>query len=103
MKQCSMCAPIGLVALVMTGVILIGCETMNMPTPVTGDAVAGAITYVSNCAACHGVNGTGGSGPNIMGTSAADITAELGGTHAGGPFPGLTEQDRADIAAFLAL
>ena len=36
---------------------------------VTGDAVTGKILYDDNCATCHAAGGTGGAGPNILGSS----------------------------------
>ena len=31
-----------------------------------GDATAGQALYEANCASCHGTDGTGGSGPNLV-------------------------------------
>jgi mono/diheme cytochrome c family protein len=31
-----------------------------------GDAAAGEALYEANCASCHGTDGTGGSGPNLV-------------------------------------
>ena len=44
------------------------------PPPPNGYAVAGAATYATNCAACHGVDARGTSlGPNIVRRSASDV------------------------------
>jgi|GEM_PF-3172139 len=68
----------------------------------TGDAAAGETYYAANnCGDCHGPDGAGP--PNIMGADAQLIFDNLSGAdfHAGGMFT-VTEQDAADLAAFLA-
>ncbi len=69
----------------------------------TGDAQAGQTFYTANgCAGCHGADASGGVGPNIQGESADEIFSALtGGSH---PITisTLTEQQAADLAAYLA-
>ena len=69
-----------------------------------GDPVAGLAFYTTKgCAVCHGVDATGGIGPNIQGESAAEIFAVLSGAtaHTGGTVAGATEQDALDLEAWL--
>lgn len=67
-----------------------------------GDAAAGQAYYTAHgCAGCHGADASGGVGPNIQGKTAAEITETLtGGSH---PITvDITEQEAADLAAYLA-
>ena len=69
-----------------------------------GDAGLGDALYMSNgCAACHADDGSGDIGPDIRGESVQSLEDHLIGTeeHLGGKKPDLTDQDLADIAAFL--
>jgi mono/diheme cytochrome c family protein len=68
---------------------------------VTGDADAGAARFATLCAECHGDAGTGNVGPDITGSTSAEIAAKLaeGGVHAG--LPELTSQETDNLAAFL--
>ena len=70
-----------------------------------GDAVAGQAFFTANgCAVCHGADATGVIGPNLRSVTAADIFARLSGaeSHPGGTVAGVTEQDAADVQAWLA-
>ncbi|MFN7143853.1 MAG: c-type cytochrome [Myxococcota bacterium] len=74
---------------------------------IVGDATAGADLYAANCAACHGANGEGGTGP-AMSEVATKSDAEIEGYIVNGsddgampPFPNLTEQEIADIIAYI--
>ena len=72
-----------------------------------GDATAGATVYSANCTGCHGADGLGDTAPAL-----ADIAAEfddaqlaeivVNGTDEGMPaFPQLSEQEVADVVAYL--
>jgi len=67
----------------------------------TGDAENGATLYAANCMVCHGVDATGGIGPNIQGATADEITERVINAQGGHiTFP-LTEQEILDIEAYL--
>lgn len=71
----------------------------------TGDPVAGEAFFSGdNCGGCHAADGSGGFGPSLIGVSADEIFDHLTGvvTHTGGTRDGFTEQDAADLAAWLA-
>jgi len=75
----------------------------NGPSQLVGDAMAGASLFAANtCSACHGQDGSGP--PNIIGRSSSSLAehARDGQEHPGGAFPSLTDQDLANLAAFLA-
>ncbi len=71
-------------------------------------AEAGAAIYTANsCFACHCDDASGGclpSAPDIVGRDSATLQEQLQGEtpHTGGKFPDLTDQDIADLEAFLA-
>lgn len=71
----------------------------------TGDATNGATVFADNCAACHGADGTGGSGPDLTGESEgaeemADII--LNGEGDMTAFDGvITDQEIADVIAYV--
>ncbi|MFN7019786.1 MAG: PQQ-dependent sugar dehydrogenase [Phycisphaerales bacterium] len=69
-----------------------------------GNRDAGEMFIATNCFGCHGLQGLGGTGPNIRNESRIDIRKRLylEVPHPGGGFPGTTAQDHADIEAFLA-
>lgn len=108
-----------LTCLALSGMFLFGCETGVMTTdtesdsvpvstddsaPSGPDAARGEALYMSSgCAACHAADGSGGSGPDIQGVAVQTLDVFLIGaeTHVGGKQPDLTDQDLADIAAFL--
>jgi len=56
----------------------------------------------NNCAACHGADATGP--PSLIGLEADRILEKLDGSvsHVGGTFDGVSEQDAADLVAWLA-
>lgn len=66
---------------------------------VTGDATSGMALVTDNCAGCHGDDGASGFAPNIQGATAAIITEFI--MMDGHPNPELSEQDIADIEAYL--
>ena len=119
-----------LTCLALSGMFLFGCETGVMTTDTESDSVSvssdncvndacdptddsapsgpdaarGEALYMSTgCAACHAADGSGGSGPDIQGVAVQTLDVFLIGleTHVGGKQPDLTDQDLADIAAFL--
>lgn len=80
-----------------------GDMTGDMTGDITGDAVAGATLFSDNCMVCHGDGAAGGSiGPDIRGADAAGITDHANDAHEGHTTFGLSEQDVADIEAYLA-
>ncbi len=87
----------------------IGCTPQSAPT---GDTARGATLFAvadgvgPGCQACHCADATGGclmNAPNIQGKPYETIDARTRGSvsHPGGKF-NLTDQDIADIEAFLA-
>ncbi|MBN2560530.1 MAG: c-type cytochrome [Phycisphaerae bacterium] len=64
-----------------------------------GGGEDGAALFATNCAACHGADGSGP--PDVTGSTAAEIQAKIdaGGVHAGAA--GLTAAEVAAIEAFL--
>jgi len=70
----------------------------------TGMALEGATFFNNNCIGCHGMNGLGGSGPNIRNKDRLVIQARLTFQifHPGGQFDGSTPTDYANLEAFLA-
>lgn len=76
----------------------------NNNTAITGDATAGATFFSdNNCATCHGADGSGGIGPDIRMEDADEIFSRLSGgtSHPGGTVNGVTQQDAADVEAWL--
>ncbi len=78
----------------------------NDPATLTGDSAVGEMLYGSNgCASCHCPDATGGcalDAPTIVGVPAGDLNIHLRGP---APHPtkfNLSDQDLADLAAFLA-
>jgi cytochrome c551 len=67
-----------------------------------GGGDPGQQVYLERCAGCHGANGEGGSGPPLAGVDWTDRLQELfggGQSHFGAT---LTDQEIADVAAWLA-
>lgn len=52
-----------------TATVTINVTAPAAPPPTTAPAVDGAALYASSCAACHGVGGTGGFAPPLVGLS----------------------------------
>ncbi len=75
-------------------------------TALAGTAATGEAFYAANgCANCHGADASGGGGgPSLRETNCAAIFDHLSGkeTHPGGTVDGVTEQDAADLEAWLA-
>lgn len=72
-----------------------------------GDAAAGKQVFADNCAACHGGDGGGGSGPKLAGEDAyTDPQAVVDQVrNGGGGMPAfedrLSAQELADVSAFV--
>lgn len=72
-----------------------------------GDAASGAAIYSANCASCHGDDGTGGSGPALVGEVDEPSDVELatkilnGGLVMPGFADELGDQDVADLISFM--
>ena len=71
-----------------------------------GDAVSGEEVVSANCASCHGVDGTGGSGPNLVAEAGEDdaewVEVILGGEDSMPAFVDvLTDQEIADVLDWL--
>jgi mono/diheme cytochrome c family protein len=72
----------------------------------TGDATNGATVYADNCAACHAADGSGGIGPSLQGEASEEggeevVEVVLYGEDSMPAFPELTDQEVADLLAFL--
>lgn len=71
----------------------------------TGDPVNGATVFAANCAACHGADGSGGSGPAIAGWDESGeefLEYVLYGEDAMPAYDGvLTDQEIADVYAYV--
>jgi mono/diheme cytochrome c family protein len=76
----------------------------------SGDAAAGADTYVTNCAACHGDDGWGALGPRMAGTTFQDLTSDAlirhvvlnGRSNTSMPsFKQFDDTEMADLIAFI--
>ena len=69
----------------------------------TGDTERGAVVFERECAGCHGMGGTGGSGPALRGTGldVAFVTERV--RQGGGIMPGglVSGQDEADVVAYV--
>jgi cytochrome c oxidase subunit 2 len=96
-------------ALLFAAVALVACGTEE-DTGLVGDVTAGeTIWTANNCASCHGADGKSGSaGENIV-NSATNEVSEFTDTVANGKdngampaFPDLSDQDLADLAAYVA-
>ncbi len=61
----------------------------------------GETLVADNCSVCHGADGASGFAPNIQGVTEDLIAQQTGGAGGHTAFE-LSEQDRADIAAYLA-
>jgi len=87
------------------GVTCPTCETCaeGLCEPLVGDPVVGAAFYTDNgCALCHGANAEGVIGPTLVGEECAELYDVMSGAvEHGTTVPGVTEQDAADLAAWL--
>jgi putative heme-binding domain-containing protein len=86
-----------------------GLATTRNPLTSPADVAAGAKTFRSHCASCHGVNGEGGRGPNLAsgvffhGSSDLDLLNNISDGIQGTEMPGLFySPDRVwQVVAFL--
>jgi len=82
-----------------------GTDGGNGGTDLVGDAANGEAIFTSVCIACHCASAAScGSGQvDLEGVTFSRIQEKLQGSgfHAGGKFPDFTEQDLADLAAYL--
>lgn len=72
---------------------------------VAGCGQRGAGLYATQCAVCHGDDGSGGSGPDIRDTPFDALAPELRDdptNHEGGAFPSIGDVALSDLTAFLA-
>ena len=76
-------------------------NTNDNGSGLTGDAIMGETLFSANCAVCHGADASGVIGPNIQGEGADDVAERVSGQGGHTTFD-LSDQDVADIAAFLA-
>jgi mono/diheme cytochrome c family protein len=68
-----------------------------------GDATRGEVVFERECAGCHGMGGTGGSGPALEGTGLeAEVVTERV-REGSGIMPGglVSGQDEADVVAYV--
>ena len=75
-----------------------------VPDELHGDMTAGEAFYVANdCGSCHGPNASDGFAPSLVGVTEDTLRDKLNGSvsHAGGTVDDLTEQDVADLLAWL--
>lgn len=69
----------------------------------TGDTTSGQTLYTSNCSSCHGSDGQSGSvSKNLTAKSSAEIISTvLTGTGSMPSFSDLSDQDIADVTAYV--
>jgi mono/diheme cytochrome c family protein len=84
--------------------VLVGGDGGAAPPPANAYALAGAATYATNCASCHGADARGTSlGPNVLHRSASDVLEAMREGEEGMPrFPEMTLTDARNLAAYLA-
>ena len=73
--------------------------------PLAGDAAVGETFYADNgCANCHGANANDGFAPDLVAAECSTLFDKMSGNtpHDGGTVDGVTEQEAADLAAWLA-
>lgn len=77
-------------------------EATAAVTALTGDEANGEVLYDANCAACHGASAEGASGPAIFNEEAENFVEAIQNGEGSMPaFPDLSDQDIADIIAFV--
>jgi mono/diheme cytochrome c family protein len=84
-----------------------GAERSPQQVVDAGDQTRGEEVYAQNCAACHGQDGGGGSGPRLAGQQAytnADVVVEQV-RNGGGGMPAfadrLSDQELSDVSAYV--
>jgi mono/diheme cytochrome c family protein len=93
--------------MVCTIVCTLGCPLPMSPPADTGDVVvgdasSGATLFANNCMVCHGADAMGLIGPNIQGADNSLITDHVLNAHEGHTTFEMSDQDIADLEAFLA-
>jgi mono/diheme cytochrome c family protein len=77
-------------------------DSANSVLALTGDEANGEVLYDTNCSVCHGASAEGASGPAIYNEDADDFVEAIQQGEGSMPaFPDLTDQDIADIIAFV--
>ncbi len=78
-------------------------DSGTVTPPLLSEVLAGASTYATNCASCHGVLGDGGtSGERLVGEDAHELLEAMREGEDGMPkFVDMTWQDAQNLAAFL--
>ncbi len=109
------------IVFVLVAALLVGCGDSNSETDasggdgsqvgsladaqaLTGDAASGETVFSSNCAGCHGADGTGSSAPSIAGEDERNEIIEVvyqGEDEMPGFGDTLTSQEIADVAAYV--
>ena len=93
--------------IVLAAMSLAGCGDKGDDTAadLTGDPVAGETVFSSTCAACHGADGSGGSGPSMTDEVPDQTEDEMKDIILNGydamPAQSLTDQEVADVIAYL--
>lgn len=99
---------------VILAAFLIGCdgkegETDTRVTDIlalTGDTANGEALFGTDCAICHGTDGSGGSGPSLV-AKVPELSEEeildvvINGEDSMPAFDGWTDQELADVLAYL--
>lgn len=86
--------------------LLVACGSDRADTVLglEGDATAGELVFADTCASCHGVDGTGGTGPDLTAESEDDAELVEVILYGDGEMPAqdqLTDQEVADVVAFV--
>jgi mono/diheme cytochrome c family protein len=83
--------------LLITMTVLFACEE-NLQ----GDITYGEELYTADCAACHGADANGGSGPSLIGEDADEYFEIIPEGEGDMPaFPGYTDQDITDVVTYV--
>lgn len=83
---------------------IIACKTGAQDANIsglTGDPSIGEEHYSADCAACHGADGSGGSGPNIKNASENTLVRVILEGDGSMPAFDYTDQDLADIISYI--
>ena len=83
---------------------LVACGDEGTPPPenTVGDFGAGEELFSNNCAACHGDDATGATGPNIQCKTKTDIDNAIDNVSAMSSLSSITDEERDSIADFLS-
>ncbi|MEZ4238418.1 MAG: cytochrome c [Myxococcota bacterium] len=93
-------------------VLLVGCDPVGMGgegdrvdaiLALEGDPATGETQYVANCADCHASDGTGASGPALVGydDAAEFVEVVIDGEGSMPAFGSLRDEDIADMWAYV--